>query len=154
MSHAAEIDRYADGCTAVRAALAGASEEELDRRPAAGAWTAREVVHHLADSETNSYVRLRKLLAEDSPVLQAYDEARWARTLPTYRLGIDEPLAVLEAVRSASTALLRTLGDADFARGGIHPESGRYTVETWLSIYAGHAHDHADQIRRARRGEP
>jgi hypothetical protein len=154
MDRTEDIDRYADGCAVVRAALAGASEEELDRRPAPGAWTAREVVHHLADSETNSYVRLRTLLVEESPVIQAYDEAEWARTLPSYRLGIDEPLAVFEAVRGASTALLRTLDDADFARGGTHPESGPYTVETWLGIYADHAHDHADQILRARRGEP
>ena len=150
----AMIERYAAGYAEVCDALDGVTDEELDRRAGLEAWTAREIVHHLADSETNSYVRLRRLLAEDTAVIHGYDQEEWARRLPSYRLGIDEPLAVLAAVRAASAALLRSLTDADFARQGTHTESGPYGVSTWLHIYADHAHDHADQIRRARRGVP
>jgi len=148
------IDIYAAGPDEVVDALVGATAEELDRRPAPGAWTAREVVHHLADSETNSYIRLRRMLAMESAPLQAYDEAAWAAEP---RLGYDGPiepsLAVFQAVRVSSTALLRRLTDTDFARAGYHPEHETYTVQGWLEIYADHAYVHAAQIRRARRGE-
>lgn len=148
------IDRYAAGPAEVLAALAGITAEELDRRPAAGGWTAREVAHHLADSETNSYVRLRRMLAVDGAGIQDYDEAAWAADP---RLGYDGPielpLAVFRAVRDSSAALLRRLDAADFARRGHHPEHEHYSVQIWLEIYADHAYDHADQIRRARRRE-
>jgi hypothetical protein len=145
-------ERYEQGPAAVRAALVGATDEELDRQPETDAWTAREIVHHLADSETNSYVRLRRLLAEDDVTIVGYDEATWARRLP-YDGPLEPSLAVLEAVRGSSTLLLRSLDDADFERTGTHSESGAYSVATWLSIYADHAYDHADQIRRAREGK-
>jgi hypothetical protein len=149
------IDRYAAGPREVLDALAGVTSEELDRRPAPGAWTAREVVHHLADSETNSYIRLRRMLVADGAEIQAYDEAAWAAEP---RLGYDGPielpLAVVQAVRASTTALLRGLAPEDFTRAGHHAEHDAYSVQTWLEIYAAHAHDHADQIRRARRGEP
>ena len=145
------IDQYAAGPAEVRAALAGVTAAELDERPAPDAWTAREIAHHLADSETNSYLRLRRLLAEDGVVITGYDEADWARKL-RYDRPIEPSLAVLDAVRAASTQLLRTLADADFERAGTHSESGAYSVADWLTIYAAHAHDHADQIRRARKG--
>jgi len=155
MDNLALIDQYAAGPAAVRAALDGSTATELDTRPAAGAWTAREIVHHLADSETNSYVRLRRMLVDDGTDIQVYDQERWAAEP---RLGYDGPielpLVVLEAVRASSAALLRRLDDGDFARAGHHVEHDTYSVQRWLEIYADHAHDHADQIRRARRGEP
>jgi hypothetical protein len=146
----ARIAKYAEGPEVVRAALAGISETELDHRPAPGEWTPREIVQHLADSETHSYIRLRKLLAEDDPVIVAYDQDTWAHRLHYADRPIASSLAVLDAVRAASTDLLGGLDDADFARAGTHTESGPYSVETWLTIYADHAHDHADQVRAAR----
>ena len=135
MDNLALIDQYAAGPAEVRDALAGITSQELDRRPAPDAWTAREVVHHLADSETNSYVRLRRMLVVDGAPLQAYDEAAWAAEA---RLGydgpIEPPLAVLEAVRASSTALLQRLDDADFLRTGYHPEHETYSVQQWLEI--------------------
>jgi hypothetical protein len=151
------IKRYADGYEEVCAALAGHTDEELDRRPAAGAWTAREIVHHLADSETNSYVRLRMLLVEgERYTVQPYDQDAFA-TEPKLRYDrpIGSSLAVLAAVRRSSTELLVDLAPEAFDVAGSHPEEARpYSIDSWLEIYAAHAHDHADQIRRARRGEP
>ena len=143
------IDRYATGPTAVRAALGGATAAELDARPADGGWTAREVVHHLADSETTSTIRFRRLLAEDDPVIVGYDQDRFAEVL-RYDRPIDLSLAVFEAVRASNVELLELLTDADFARTGTHTEDGAYGVEQWLAIYADHAYDHAEQIRTAR----
>ncbi len=142
------IERYKAGAEAVAQALEGIADDELDAAAADG-WTAREVVHHLADSETTSYVRLRRLLAEDQPLIAGYDEAEFARCLH-YDRPIAASLEVFRAVRRASAELLERLTDAEWARAGTHSESGRYDVEEWLRIYAAHAHDHAEQIRRAR----
>jgi len=147
---AALIGRYRSGVSSVDQALAGIGEDELDRIPPEG-WSARMVVHHLADSETNAYLRLRKLLAEDDPQIQGYDEARFARVLH-YDRPIERSLDVFRAVRASSEELLDRLTDADWSRAGTHTESGPYGVEDWLRIYADHAPDHADQIRRAREG--
>jgi len=145
------IHQYRDGYRAVTAALANATDAELDKRPAGDAWTAREVVHHLADSETTSYVRLRKVLAEPDAMIQGYDEAQFARVLH-YDRPIDPSLQVLRAVRQSTADLLDALEPREWERAGVHSDSGAYSVETWLQIYAAHAHDHADQIRRAREG--
>jgi hypothetical protein len=146
------IDRYRTGAADVEAALAGITDEELDRPPAeADSWTARQVAHHLADSEATAYVRLRRLIAEDDPVIVGYDEPEWARRLH-YDRPIGSSIAVLAAVRAASLELLETLTPAEWDRTGTHSESGSYSVDHWLEIYANHAHEHADQIRAARAG--
>ncbi len=138
------IAQYKDGYRAVREALDQLTEEELDARPADG-WTPREIAHHLADSETMSYIRLRRLLAEDHPAIQGYDEPEYAR-----RLHYDRPIAssleVFRAVRAATVELLDSLSEEEWTREGTHSESGRYTMDDWLEIYAAHAHDHAAQM--------
>jgi hypothetical protein len=145
------LDRYASGYDDVVDALRGAADGDLDRAPDGG-WSARTVVHHLADSEATAYVRLRRLIAEDDPLIVAYDEELFARRLH-YDRPVEPSLAVLRAVREASLQLLRSLDPAEWERSGRHSDSGAYGVDDWLRIYASHAHDHADQIRRARRGE-
>lgn len=144
------IERYRTGTAAVEAALAGITDEELDRQPAdPDEWTARAVAHHLADSEAMAYIRLRRLIAEDDPRIAGYDEPEWARRLH-YDRPIATSVAVLAAVRAASLDLLERLTDAEWQRTGTHSESGPYGVDQWLRIYAAHSHEHADQIRAAR----
>jgi hypothetical protein len=143
------IERYRDGYRVVLEALRGIGEAELDARPGPERWSAREVVHHLADSETTSGIRLRRLLAEDRPQVEGYDEAEFARRL-YYDRPIESSLEVLGAVRRGSAEILDRLTEAEWSREGTHSESGRYSVQTWLQIYAAHAHDHAAQIREAR----
>jgi hypothetical protein len=147
------LDRFRTGTADVENALAGITDEELDRSPAAADdWTARQVAHHLADSEAMAYIRLRRLIAEDEPMIAGYDEPEWARRLH-YDRPIAASLAVLRAVRAASLQLLETLTPDEWQRRGTHSDSGAYGVETWLEIYANHAHDHAEQIRTARAGQ-
>ena len=143
------IARYRDGAEAVRKAVAEAEAAgALDRRPAPGEWTAREVVHHLADSEMTSAVRLRLLIAEDSPSIRAYDEKEFARRLH-YDRAVDADLDAMEAARRSSLQLVEALTDDEWQRQGVHEESGAYSVEGWLEIYAAHPYDHAAQIRQA-----
>jgi hypothetical protein len=143
------IDQYKDGYRAVNEALAGATDAELDAHPAPGKWSAREIVHHLADSEMTSAIRLRLLLASEHPAIAAYDEKEFARKLH-YDRPIEASLEALKAARRTSAEILDRMSEADWAREGMHSESGRYTTGTWLEIYSVHAHNHAAQIRRAR----
>jgi hypothetical protein len=140
--------QYKDGYKAVSDALSQLSEADLDRRPASGGWTPREIVHHLADSETTATIRLRRLLAEEQPVIPAYDEELFARKLH-YDRPIGSSMELLQAVRSANGELLEWLTEDEWARAGTHSEQGQYSVEDWLRIYAAHAHDHAAQMLRA-----
>jgi hypothetical protein len=143
------IDQYKDGYRAVAEALAGATDAELDAHPAPGKWSAREIVHHLADSEMTSAIRLRLLLATERPTIAGYDENEFARRLH-YDRPIEASLAALEAARRSTAEILDRMGESDWVREGTHTDSGRYTMDTWLEIYAVHAHNHAAQIRRAR----
>ena len=143
------IDRYEEGFRAVTAALAVITDAELEAREAPGEWSPREIVHHLADSEMTSAIRLRLLIAEDAPTLLGYDQEAFVRRLYPDR-PIEPSLSAFQAARAATTPILRRLGEEQWRRVGTHSESGSYTVEDWLRIYGRHAHDHADQIRRAR----
>jgi hypothetical protein len=146
---AALIDRYEDGSRAVAAALEGISEAELDAREAPGEWSPREIVHHLADSEMTSAIRLRLLIAEDAPTIIGYDQEVFVRELFPDR-PIEPSLAAFAAARAATIPILRRLSEEQWQRAGTHSESGSYAVADWLRIYGSHAHDHAEQIRRAR----
>lgn len=123
-------------------------EADLDRQPPEpDGWTPRMVIHHVADSETNSYVRLRRLLAEPpGTTIQGYDEAQWARVLH-YDRPVELSLAAFRAVRDSSAELLDLIADEDLARAGVHSESGPYSLADWLDTYIAHARDHAEQIR-------
>jgi hypothetical protein len=143
------IAQYQAGYGEVVKALEGASEAELDARPGPGTWSAREIVHHLADSEMTSAIRLRRLIAEDGPVIQGYDQDDYARRLH-YDRPIEASLAAFGAARACTVPLLERLTASEWTRAGTHSESGAYSVEKWLAIYAVHAHGHAGQIRRAR----
>jgi hypothetical protein len=143
------VTRYRAGYGEVVAALEGITPRELDHHPAPGAWSPREIVHHLADSEMTSALRLRRLVAEDAPAIAGYDQEHYARVL-FYDRPIEPSLEAFRAARATTADILDRLDEAQWLRAGTHSESGRYDVETWLRLYARHAHGHAEQIRRAR----
>lgn len=143
------IAMYRDGHRVVVVALEGIDEAGLDAREAPGEWSPREVVHHLADSEMTSALRLRRLLAEDAPVITGYDQDEYAARLH-YDRSITASLAAFGAARAATAELFPHMSEADWSRTGTHSDSGPYGVGDWLAIYGAHAHAHADQIRRAR----
>lgn len=144
------IARYRDGFGEVARSLEGFTEEQLGAHPLPGKWSAREIVHHLADSEMTSAIRLRRLLCEERPEIQGYDQDAFAARLRYHERDIAPALEAFRAARSTTAQLLDVMTDEDWAREGTHTESGRYTAEDWLRIYAAHAHDHAAQIRRLR----
>ena len=142
------IALYRDGYRAVVDALHGATDEALAATPGAGKWSARAIVHHLADSEMTGAIRLRLLLAVDRPTIHAYDQDVFAQ-----RLHYDRPhessLEAFRYVRECTAQLLERLDEQDWLRQGTHTESGSFGVTRWLEIYATHAHSHARQILEA-----
>ena len=147
---AALVAQYEAGPTVLRAAVAGLAEAELDRRPSDGGWTPREVVHHVADSEMTSAIRLRLLVATPTPEIRAYDQDEFARRLHYSQRPIQAALDAFGAARRTSAEILDGLTEDEWQRFGTHTESGRYSIERWLEIYAQHAHEHARQILAAR----
>ena len=144
------INQYKEGYKRVAEALRGITEEELDFHRAPGKWCAREIVHHLADSEMTSAIRLRRLLVEHQPYIQGYDQDEFARKLHYSSRPIEPALNALEAAISTTTQLLHLMSEDDWKRKGEHSDSGPYSPETWLQIYAPHARNHAEQIRHSR----
>lgn len=123
----------------------------LDRHREGG-WSARQVIHHVADSETQSSIRLRRLLAEPlGSEIQGYDEDTWSRTpaLGYETLPIEPSIAVVRAVRAATLTLLRQLDATALTRYGTHTESGPYDVAQWFEIYRNHPRYHAHQLLEA-----
>jgi hypothetical protein len=146
------IARYARGYDDVVEALHGFPEGQLAAHPLPGKWSAREIIQHLADSEMTSALRLRRLLVEDKPIIAGYDQDLYARRFNYNDREIAPALDAFRAARETTLQLLEMMGEADWQREGVHTESGRYTAEDWLRIYAAHAHGHADQIRKLREG--
>ena len=144
------IARYRGGFDEVTQSIEGITDEDLRARPLAGKWTACEIVHHLADSEMNGAIRLRKLLTEEGTQIQGYDQEIFAARLRYNERDIAPALEAFRAARATTSQILDTMTEDDWAREGTHTESGRYTAEDWLRIYAAHAHNHAAQIRRLR----
>jgi hypothetical protein len=139
---------YRDGYRAVVDALHGATEEQLRAKPAPGKWSAREIVHHLADSEMTAAVRLRLLLAVDRPTIHGYDQDAFAE-----RLHYDRPhessLEAFRYARECTAQILDRITEEDWLREGTHTDSGPFSVTRWLEIYGPHAHSHARQIVEA-----
>ena len=148
--HAKLIRQYAAGYEEVLRALEGFPAGKLTARPFRGKWTAAEIVHHLADSEMTSAIRLRRLLVEDRPVIQAYDQEAYAARLRYNERDIVPALEAFRAARTTSVQLLETMSAGDWARQAWHTEGGAYGTERWLESYAAHAHNHAAQIARLR----
>ena len=124
------------------------NEAELDSS-SSGGWTARQVIHHVADSEAQSYARLRRLIAEPGTQIQGYDEGGWGEneTLGYRDLPIAQSLEVFKAVRASSLEIIKRLNPNQLDNSGTHSDSGEYTVKTWLETYISHPLEHAAQIK-------
>jgi len=149
-SRSALIEQYRQGHAELLKALEFVTPKELDWRRAPAEWSIREIVHHLADSEMIAAIRLRRLVAEESPVIQGFDQELYARKLRYDSRPIHAALLVIEAARATTGELLAAISEADWKRTGTHTERGLYTPERWLELNAGHTHEHAEQIRRNR----
>jgi uncharacterized damage-inducible protein DinB len=132
------------------AAAGGLNDSQLDTEYRPGGWTVRQTVHHVADSHANSYIRFKLTLTEDeAPMIRAYYEDRWAE-LNDSKLPIDVSIKMLEAIHTRWVALLHSMSQADYERIFIHPETGMWTLEGALALYAWHSKHHTAHIMRLR----
>lgn len=127
-------------------AVGSLTEEQLDTRYRPEGWTLRQTVHHVADSHANSLIRFKLALTEDSPpTIKPYREERWAE-LEDSKLPVEISLQMISAIHTRWTTLLQSMNDADFAREFIHPETGSWTLEKALALYAWHSRHHLAHI--------
>ena len=131
---------------ALRAAVAGLSDEQLDTRYRPGGWTLRQVVHHLSDSHLNSYIRFKWTLTEDEPAIKTYEEARWAELADYRELPVETSLDFLELLHRRWVTLLRALTPEQWSRRFVHPEWGKVDLATTAAIYAWHGRHHLAHI--------
>jgi len=144
------IAQYKAGYDEVVDSLKEFPTASLTAHPIPGKWSAREIVHHLGDSETISSIRLRRLLSEDNPVIQGYDQDEYARRLKYNERDMQPSLEAFRAARASTAQIIDGMTLEDWNRAGSHTEHGRYSATDWLKIYAAHAHNHAAQIRALR----
>lgn len=137
----------------IRLAVKGLNDDQLDTCYREGGWTVRQVVHHVADSHANAYLRFKWLVTEDHPTIKTYDQDVWA-ALPDSRLPVESSLRLLDGLHERWAGFLESLPAEAWSRTGTHPERGEVTLDDLLEIYADHGAHHAGQITdlRARRG--
>ncbi len=129
----------------LKSAISGLNDEQLDTPYRDGGWSVRQVVHHLADSHVNAYLRFRWLVTEDHPTIKTYDQDVWA-ALPDSRLSLNSSLSILDGLHERWATFLEGLPDEAWSRKGTHPEIGEVTLDDLLEIYSGHGAHHAGQI--------
>jgi hypothetical protein len=134
----------------LREAVAGLTDAQLDTPYREEGWTARQVVHHLADSHIHAYVRTKRALTEDWPEVKTYHEAAWAELADSRWLPIDGSLTLLEALHGRWVGLLESLTDDDFRRGYVHPDLGRVNLAKMLALYDWHSRHHTAHITALR----
>ena len=147
------IRQIAEAPAAIRQAVQGLSEQQLETPYRPGGWTVRQVVHHVPDSHMNAYCRFKFALTEDNPTIKAYDEAAWARVADTARTPPHTSLSLLDALHHRWVILLESMTASDFARSLQHPEHGAIGLDWMLQLYAWHGRHHAAHITELRKRE-
>lgn len=145
------IDKVRALPSLVREAVKGLSDEQLNTPYGQGKWTVLQVVHHLADSHMNAFVRMKLVLTEDNPTIKAYEQDEWARTREASQYPIQASLNIISGLHERWCGLLDSLPEAAWKRTAFHPEHGEMILEDFLKIYANHGENHVAQITGLRK---
>jgi hypothetical protein len=136
----------------MRQAVAGLTDAQLDTPYRPGGWTVRQLVHHVADSHMNGYIRTKLALTEQNPTIKPYEQDAWA-ALPDSRLPIAPSLAILDSVHERWAVICRSLTPADFERPFVHPEMGQMKLDSQVHLYGWHSRHHVAHITGLRQRE-
>lgn len=137
---------------ALHDAVHGLSDEQLDTPYREGGWTVRQLVHHMADSHLNAYVRFKLALTEDVPTIKPYDQERWAELPDARTAPVEISLTFLEALHLRFVRMLQDISARDYKRKFHHPEMGQdISLETNLALYAWHGLHHISHIKALRK---
>jgi hypothetical protein len=134
----------------LRAAVDGLSDEQIDTPYREGGWTVRQLVHHVADSHMNAYVRIRLALTEDWPTIKPYHEGQWANLADARTLPVEVSLSLLKSLHERWAFLLESLSESDWQRGYTHPEMERQTLDQVAALYSWHSRHHTAHVTRLR----
>jgi len=132
-------------------AAADLDDNQLDTPYRDGGWTVRQLIHHVADSHANAYIRMKLALTEDWPTIKPYDQAAWAELVDSRTLPISTSLSLLTALHSRWIVLLESLSEDDFDRGYVHPEHGRQNLAHVLANYDWHSRHHTAHVVNLRK---
>jgi uncharacterized damage-inducible protein DinB len=145
----AAIEAIAVAPAALRAAVRGLTDAQLDTPYRPDGWTVRQLVHHVADSHMNAFTRFRLALTEENPTIKPYNEASWA-VLPDAALPIEVSLQLLERLHERMVHMLRATPESQFQRPLTHPENGPMTMDSLLTVYAWHGRHHTAHVTALR----
>jgi len=145
---AARIEKIREFPAQLEALVEYLDDDDLLGKPLEGEWSVQQIVHHLADSHMNAYIRTKLILTEDKPALKGYDQDKWAEMIDTATIPIEESLLILRGLHRRWARLLESLEDADWTREGTHPEHDHYDLEGILITYSNHGDNHIEQINR------
>ncbi len=144
------IEKIAATPAQLRVAIAGLSALQLETPYRPDGWTVRQVVHHIADSHMNAYIRFRLGLTEDEPTIKPYDEGAWAELSDAKAADLEVSLVLLEKIHERWAMLMRSLPAVVFARKFKHPEAGTMSLDTQLELYEWHGRHHIAHITKLR----
>jgi hypothetical protein len=134
----------------LRAAVEGLTDKQLDTPYRDGGWTLRQVVHHVADSHMNAYIRFKLSLTEDEPTVKPYNEKAWAGLEDSVKADVDVSITLIRALHQRWAIFLRSFHAEDFTRTYMHPDNGRGTIDRMLALYAWHGEHHVAHITSLR----
>jgi uncharacterized damage-inducible protein DinB len=147
------IRQIAETPAALRAAVRGLADAQLDLPYRPGGWSVRQVVHHVPDSHMNAFVRFKLALTEPNPTIKPYNEAEWAKLADVKLTPVETSLDILDALHRRWVLLLESMQPEDFARPLVHPENGPMTLDRLLQMYAWHGRHHVAHITSVRQRE-
>jgi len=150
-NHEAAIATLAELPEKMRSAVDGLGASQLDTPYREGGWTVRQLVHHVADSHANSYVRMRLALTEDWPTIKPYDEKLWAELSDAKSAPIELSLELLDGLHARWTLLLKSLTEEQWQRGYVHPVNGRQSLAEAVALYDWHSRHHLAHIVELRK---
>lgn len=134
----------------IRLASQGMTDEQLDTPYREGGWTSRQIIHHLADSHMNSFIRFKLAINEDNPTIKPYEQDDWAVN-PDAKISIDSSLSILDGVHARLVELMNNMKEKDFGRTLYHPEMSReLNLDFMAGLYSWHSKHHTEQIVQLR----
>jgi hypothetical protein len=142
------IDTIRTFPTALEAAVEGLTDEQIKARTLEGEWTVREIVHHVADSHMNAFIRVKLILTEEHPPLKPYQQEIWAQLADVTETPLEASFAILRGVHARWAAIFEHVADNQWSLTGFHPENGDMSIEDLLKYYAWHGDNHIEQIQR------
>lgn len=150
-NHSAAIATLAALPENLRSAVYGLNAAQLDTPYREGGWTVRQLIHHIADSHLNAYVRVRLALTEEWPTIKPYDEKLWAELSDARSAPVEISLDLLDALHRRWAQLLRSLNEEQWQRGYTHPENGRQSIAEVVAVYDWHSRHHVAHIVELRK---